>query len=117
VADVSIPREAAEGAAQIKHVDVHDRHKREARATVANAPVWRNASGGNPIEPRVIRAYYDITDGRCWQVEVVGDKVEEITAWRPYRRSSTRRLNDSTLHTAPEWVRAFVEAHRPEVRP
>lgn len=99
--------------AELLHVSV--RNTREVRANVTNAPEWRTPGGRNPIKPRLIRVRYSIDTGEVGGVEVLGERADDKPApYRSWRRNLTRRLHgEDALASAPEWVREFVEAHRP----
>lgn len=87
---------------------------REARAKVTEAPEWRTPGGRNPIRPRNIHVTYSIDRGTVGGIEVVGERIETESTNRTRKPYLRRRLyGEESLASAPEWVREFVEQHRP----
>lgn len=99
--------------AEIK--DLWITNDRQVRASVSGAPEWRTPGGRNPITPRLIRVRYSIDTGEIGGIEVLGERVnDKPTPYRSWKRNLTRRLfGENGLAGAPEWVRDFVEQHRP----
>ena len=100
-----------------EQVRVSESHTREAFAEIRSAPEFRTPKGRAPMLPISMRVHYVIGRPEWTWVEVMGTRADAGEEPKYHRgqwpETFIRRVPSEQLGAAPEWLREFVEAHRP----
>lgn len=87
--------------------------RRIASAYVSNVDWLYTPSGNYPIEPRLLEVRYNRSSAPEVYIILKGPPVgSHPKAKRPGHRYISRKVS---YDSAPEWVRQFIENHRPDV--
>ena len=92
-------------------------HTRTVHAQVSDAPEYRTPNGRAPMIPTHVQVDYLIGEEVCVYAQVRGTRADagpEPKYHRgPWPETFVRYVRPDQLASAPEWLREFVETHRP----